>query len=83
MKVDLQAVHPENLEMFVRAAELSGLVLAGLDFRSEDLRVPYSQNRACVNEINSTPHLWPHYYCEQRKDLSAVIAILEDYFSES
>jgi glutathione synthase/RimK-type ligase-like ATP-grasp enzyme len=82
IKVDLQTIHPDNMKMFVRAAELSGLVLAGLDFRSENLSIPFSKNGACVNEINSTPHLWPHYFCEQRKDLSSVKAILEDYFSE-
>jgi len=83
VKVDLRNIHPENIKMFVKAAELSGLVLAGLDFRSEDLSVPYNENAACVNEINSTPHVWPHYFCEQKKDLSAVMEILEEYFSGS
>jgi cyanophycin synthetase len=80
VRMDMKAIHPDNLELFARAGEVSGLLLAGLDFISEDLSVSYKDNEAAVNEINSAPHMWPHYFAEQKEDPSAIEAILEHYF---
>lgn len=81
VRIDLQAIHPDNAAMFIRVAKVSGLVLAGLDFISKDIGVAYGENGAGINEINSSPEVWPHYFCEQQEDLSAVKAILTGYFS--
>ncbi len=81
VKMDMKAIHPDNLDLFARAAEVSGLLLAGLDFISEDLSVSFKDNNAAVNEINSAPHMWPHYFAQQKEDSSAIEAILEHYFS--
>jgi cyanophycin synthetase len=83
VRIALDSVHPVNQEIFLRAVKVSGLALAGLDFISEDPRVSYSENGAAVNEINNSPHMWPHYFAEQKEDLFAVKAILEDFFSEN
>lgn len=80
VRIDRKMIHPINIEMFLKTAEVSGLSLAGLDFISQDLMVPYKENGAGINEINSTPHIWPHYFAEQKEDLSAVRAILQGYF---
>lgn len=81
VRMDMKAIHPDNLELFARAGEVAGLVLAGLDFISEELSISYKENDAAVNEINSAPHVWPHYFAEQKEDSSAIEAILEHYFS--
>lgn len=81
VRIALQAIHPDNAAMFVKAAKVSGLALAGLDFISEDLGIAYGKNGAGVNEINSNPEVWPHFFCEQQEDLFAIKAILTEYFS--
>lgn len=83
VRIPLKTVHSDNLEMFIRAAEASGLPLAGLDFLSPDLGISYRKVRACVNEINSTPHIWPHFVAGQSDDLGAVKAILSGHFELS
>ena len=57
VRIDVKAIHPDNLELFTKAAEISGLLLAGLDFISTDLGISYRDNGAAVNEINSSPHM--------------------------
>lgn len=80
IRIALDSIHPVNLEIFLKAVKVSGLALAGLDFISEDLKKPYNENGAAVNEINNSPHMWPHYFAEQKENLFAVKAILEDFF---
>lgn len=81
VRVDLQSIHPDNIKMFLKVAQVSGLPLAGLDFISKDLSISYNENGAGINEINSNPEVWPHYFCEQKEDLTAIKAILEGFFS--
>lgn len=81
VRMDMKAIHPDNLELFTRAAGVSGLLLAGLDFISTDLGISYRGNGAAVNEINSSPHMWPHFFAQQKEDSSAIEAILQHYFS--
>ncbi|MFH2123396.1 MAG: phosphatidylglycerol lysyltransferase domain-containing protein [Pseudomonadota bacterium] len=82
VRVDIQTIHPDNIAMFIKTAKISGLTLAGLDFISKDLSVPFSENGACINEINSSPEIWPHFFYEQKEDISAVKAILIGHFSQ-
>jgi len=82
-RVQIRTVHPDNLEMFVRAAEASGLPLAGLDFLSPDPGISYRTIRSCVNEINSTPHIWPHFVADQADDLGPAKAVLAGHFGLS
>ncbi|MDD3813436.1 MAG: phosphatidylglycerol lysyltransferase domain-containing protein [Desulfocapsaceae bacterium] len=81
VQVDLQSIHPDNIKMFLKVAQVSGLPLAGLDFISKDLSIFYNENGAGINEINSNPEMWPHYFCEQKEDITAIKAILEGFFS--
>jgi glutathione synthase/RimK-type ligase-like ATP-grasp enzyme len=81
VRISSQAIHPDNAAMFIKAAKVSGLALAGLDFISEDLGIAYGKNGAAVNEINSNPEVWPHFFCEQQEDLSAIKAIMTEYFA--
>jgi glutathione synthase/RimK-type ligase-like ATP-grasp enzyme len=81
VRVNLATIHPDNREMFVKVAKVSGLALAGLDFISDDLGIAYANNGAGVNEINSNPEMWPHFFCEQQEDISAIKTILAEYFS--
>jgi cyanophycin synthetase len=49
------SIHPENIRIAVKAAELLNLKVAGVDFISEDASVPWYLNGAAINEINYSP----------------------------
>lgn len=48
-------VHPDNLRIAVQAAKLMRLKVAGVDFISEDARIPWYENGAAINEVNYSP----------------------------
>lgn len=52
-----QAIHPANIELAVRAANLLQLNVAGIDLMSQDISVPWYVNGAAINEVNQSPVL--------------------------
>lgn len=59
-------IHPENLRVAVEAAQLLGLNVAGVDLISEDIRKPWYENRAVINEVNVSPYLGQMYEYQQK-----------------
>lgn len=50
-------VHPDNLDIALRAAALCELNVAGIDIITTDIAIPWYENGAIINEINSSPLL--------------------------
>jgi len=50
-------IHPDNVLAAVRASQIFGLEVAGVDMISPDIRQPWHSNRAVINEINYAPLL--------------------------
>lgn len=50
-------IHPENRSIAIRAAELFGLQVAGIDIITPDIAVPWFDNGAIINEVNFAPLL--------------------------
>ncbi len=48
-------IHPDNLAVAIRAAELFGLHVAGIDIITPDISRPWHANGAIVNEVNFAP----------------------------
>lgn len=48
-------IHPANLDISIRAAELFRLDVVGVDIISEDIRRPWYENGAIINEVNFAP----------------------------
>jgi cyanophycin synthetase len=48
-------IHPDNLDIALRAAALFGLNVAGIDIISPDIRKPWHENGAIINEVNFAP----------------------------
>jgi cyanophycin synthetase len=48
-------IHPDNLAIAIRAAELFGLHVAGIDIITPDITVPWHVNGAIINEVNFAP----------------------------
>ena len=51
------AIHPDNVDIAIRAAALCGLSSAGVDLISPDISVPWHHNGAIINEVNFSPML--------------------------
>lgn len=49
-------VHPDNIDIAVRAARLFGLRNAGIDIISADIGRPWHENGAIINEVNYAPY---------------------------
>ena len=49
-------VHPDNIDIAVRAARLFGLRNAGIDIISADISRPWHANGAVINEVNYAPY---------------------------
>jgi len=58
-------VHPKNRAMFEMAARVSNLIIAGVDFITTDISLPYSQTGGGICEVNSSPGLRPHWTGKQ------------------
>jgi hypothetical protein len=50
-------VHPDNVSAAVRAAQLLGLEVAGVDLISQDITQAWHTNGAVINEVNYAPLL--------------------------
>lgn len=50
-------VHPDNLDIALRASALFGLQVAGIDIITPDIREPWHANGAIINEVNFAPLL--------------------------
>lgn len=50
-------IHPDNLDIVLRAAELFELEVAGVDIITPDIALPWHANGAIINEVNYAPLL--------------------------
>lgn len=53
-------IHPDNVRLAGRAAELMPLDVAGIDLISADIAVPWHRNAAVITEVNFAPLLGGH-----------------------
>ena len=49
-------VHPDNIDIALRAARLFGLSTAGIDIITTDISIPWHESRAIINEVNFCPY---------------------------
>jgi cyanophycin synthetase len=50
-------IHPDNLDIALRAAQLFGLDTAGIDIITTDISIPWHESGAIINEVNFAPLL--------------------------
>lgn len=60
-------VHPDNLALFRKVAEVMGMDLAGIDFLCADVTQSWRAQSCAVLEVNSMPYLDMHQYPSEGK----------------
>jgi cyanophycin synthetase len=53
-------VHPDNVEMAIRAVKAIGLDVGGVDFLTQDITVSYKESGGAICEINAAPGFRMH-----------------------
>lgn len=64
-KVFTEITHPENIKIAIASAKILNLYVAGVDFITEDISIPWYENGAVINEINFSPYLGSYYEYQQ------------------
>lgn len=73
-------VHPDYIEMCLRAVKLVGLDVAGVDLVAGDIGKPVYTDGGAVIEVNAAPGIRMHHYPSKGKPRNAARAIVERLF---
>ena len=81
--VDLVEIHPDNLAMFKRAAQVCGLKLTGIDFITPSLLIPhYTMQGECgILEMNTGPGMGVHYHAQGDKKNDFIDGFVKGLFN--
>ncbi len=79
-RIDPALIHPDNLEACRRAADATYINFSGIDLISKDISVSYRENGAAINEINTCPNIFVHYFADMGEDAREARRILQKYF---
>lgn len=78
-----EEIHPYNSAIFVKAARLLGLDIAGIDVTMKDISVPLTSSNGAVIEINAAPGLRMHLYPSEGKGRNVAEDIVEMMFPKN
>jgi cyanophycin synthetase len=78
-----EIVHPENIELAERVAELIGLDICGIDIMAPDVETPIRKNGGAILEVNAAPGLRMHISPSYGKGRDVGKAIVDLMFEES
>ncbi|HHV78585.1 MAG TPA: cyanophycin synthetase [Firmicutes bacterium] len=73
-------IHPANSEFAIRAAEITGLDVAGVDVVASHISVPISAGTGAVIEVNACPGLRMHLYPSRGMPRDVAGAIVDHLF---
>jgi len=54
VRIPISEIPKENLDMFVKAHKLLNLSCSGVDYMSNDIKIPYNKNKGSIIELNSS-----------------------------
>ncbi|MFY9176113.1 MAG: cyanophycin synthetase [Caldicoprobacterales bacterium] len=73
-------IHPENANIAVRASQIIGLDIAGVDITCPDISKPISVNGGAVIEVNAAPGLRMHLFPSKGKPRKVADMIIDMLF---
>lgn len=75
-----ELVAPENARLAVRAAEIVGLDVAGVDMIAADISQPIATTQGAIIEVNAAPGIRMHHFPSRGKTRDAAGAIIDYLF---
>ncbi|MFZ5436382.1 MAG: cyanophycin synthetase [Bacillota bacterium] len=75
-------IHPDNMSLCVRAAQVLGLDVAGIDIVTRHISVPICSSGGVVIEVNAAPGIRMHLYPSQGKPRDVGAAIVQHMFPQ-
>nr|MBO2494456.1 cyanophycin synthetase [Clostridia bacterium] len=73
-------IHPVNCEIAVRAAQIIGLDIAGIDIACPDISKPIEEGMGAVIEVNAAPGIRMHLYPSKGKPRNVAQHIIDMLF---
>lgn len=73
-------IHPVNCEIAVRAAQIIGLDIAGIDIACPDISKPIEEGTGAVIEVNAAPGIRMHLYPSKGKPRNVAQHIVDMLF---
>ena len=74
IRIDIDSVHQDNKNLFLKINDLVNANISGLDFISPDLKISYKNNNAKLIEINDSFSSYQiHKYAEPKKNITPEI----------
>jgi cyanophycin synthetase len=64
-RIPLSEVPSENIKLFEKTCQVLNAIVGGIDYISEDIRVPYYVNHGAILELNSNPGIISHQIADQ------------------
>jgi cyanophycin synthetase len=65
--IDLNKIHPDNIEMFKKIQKSIGLTLNGIDYITNDITKSWKEGNGFINEINSGPGFTGEIFLNKNK----------------
>lgn len=75
-------VHPHNIRLAIRSAEIIGLDVAGIDITTNDISKPILENSGAIIEVNACPGIRMHHYPSKGQSRNVAKAIVDLMFPE-
>ncbi|QAT51253.1 cyanophycin synthetase [Caproiciproducens sp. NJN-50] len=75
-------IHPENAEFAVRAAQVIGLDVAGVDFVTEDIAQSIRETGGVIVEVNTAPGIRMHLYPSEGAPRNVAKDIVDQLFPQ-
>lgn len=73
-------VHPDNIKLALRAAQIIGLDVAGIDITTKDISKSIVENDGVIIEVNACPGIRMHHYPSKGEPRNVAKAIVDLLF---
>ena len=77
-RILVEKIPSENIKLFEKVSKITGTRVAGLDYISPDITVPYYKNNGVIIEINGTPGTIAHGRVDQNNESFLYKKIFEE-----
>jgi len=77
-----EEIHPANMDLAIRAAQIVGLEVAGIDIVCPDISQPLHSGQGAIIEVNAAPGLRMHLYPAEGTGVNVASQIIDYMYPE-